>query len=272
VTSIRVTLCGDPELLRACAPGSGGGSVEYETSRGAEPVDTRADVVIALGSPPRGAPDAPVITWVDGGAPLTPPSDHDRVIGPWLGAWRSLVLPVADSLFGSAPDGPAGTAAWLGDLGARRAEYEALFTHSVELVETQPAEAPPAPVALNLHENGAPAFEHRAAVALAAGCVLVSETLAPAHGLEPGLDYLEGRTLDDLYLGVETAAGAPSAFRRMRLRGRAKAERFRASTLLERVARDLLLELTTNRKGTAFMPPRDPDGSHRARLDVLDGY
>jgi hypothetical protein len=34
------------------------------------------------------------------------------------------------------------------------------------------------------------------------------------------------------------------AFRRMRLRGRAKAERFRASTVLERVARDLLLELT----------------------------
>ena len=98
-------------------------------------------------------------------------------------------------------------------------------------------------MALNLHENGAPAFEHRAAVALAAGCVLVSETLTPAHGLEPGLDYLEGRTLDDLYLGVENAASAPAAFRRMRLRGRAKAERFRASTLLERVARDLLLEL-----------------------------
>ena len=230
---IRVTVCGDPELLRACVPAPAGDSVEFET----RPGDRGADVVIALGGPPRSEPDAPVITWMDRGAPLTPARDRDRVIGPWPGAWRSLVLPVADSIYGTAPDGPPGRAAWLGPAGARRDEYERLFTHSVELVGT------PAPVALNLHENETPAFEHRAAVALASGCVLVSETLTPAHGLEPGLDYIEGRTLDDLYLGVENAASAPAAFRRMRLRGRAKAERFRASTLLERVARDLLLEL-----------------------------
>ena len=236
---IRVNVCGDPELLRACAPAAGGPSVEFDMAPG----DLRADVVLALGGPLGSEPDAPVITWVGGGAPLTPARDRDRVIGPWPGAWRSLVLPVADSIYGSAPDGPPGRAAWLGRPGARRAEYEQLFTHSIELIEARPAAPPTAPVALNLHENGAPAFEHRAAVALAAGCVLVSETLTPAHGLEPGLDYLEGRTLDDLYLGVENAASAPAAFRRMRLRGCAKAERFRASTLLERVARDLLLEL-----------------------------
>ena len=71
----------------------------------------------------------------------------------------------------------------------------------------------------------------------------MSETLESPHGLEPGLDYVEVDGLDALFVAVESVTRRPNAFERMRLRGRAKAEDYRASTLMERAAGDLLLEL-----------------------------
>lgn len=125
------------------------------------------------------------------------------------GCWRSVPLPVADELFADwseqAPDAEA--------------------------------------VAVNFPDESGPASLHRALVALARCQLLVSEPLLPSRGLEPGIDYIETRDLDEVHAAVENVARAPEAFLRMRLRGRRKAELFRSSSVVGRLVGDLLLEL-----------------------------
>jgi len=71
----------------------------------------------------------------------------------------------------------------------------------------------------------------------------VSEPLKPSRGLEPGIDYVEVRDPAEVRAAVENAVRAPSAFLRMRLRGRRKAELFRSSRVVARLVGDLLREL-----------------------------
>lgn len=205
------------------------------------------DLVFALGAQARPDVDAPVVMWLldDDGQPPGGLRPEDRVVAlsPALGdVWRVLSLPVADELFsGPAPgDEVAGRAVWLAPDGPRRREYLERFEHSIELVEP-PGEAT---VALNLHDDAErPRFEHRVACALAGGALVVSETLEPSFGLEPGIDYLEARDLTDLYVTAENAALLPDAYAAVRLRGRRKAEWFRSSRVVARLAHDLRLEL-----------------------------
>jgi hypothetical protein len=147
-------------------------------------------------------------------------------------AWRHLPLPVADAVYRVA----GARHFWLGEPSERRAE----------LLSDHPALAAIAAdgdIAVNLNDAQPARVEHRALAALAAGRLLVSETLTPGRGLEPGLDYLEVRAPDELFTAVQTVARRPLAFERMRLRGRAKAAAFEATTLMGRAATDLLLEL-----------------------------
>ncbi len=53
-------------------------------------------------------------------------------------------------------------------------------------------------VQLNLHNNPYPSFENRVCIALAAGHLLISEPLSPAHELRPGRDFLEARIAGEL--------------------------------------------------------------------------
>ncbi len=46
-------------------------------------------------------------------------------------------------------------------------------------------------VGINVHNEDYPSFENRVCLHLAAGHLVLSEWLSPAHGLEPGLDYIE---------------------------------------------------------------------------------
>jgi hypothetical protein len=78
---------------------------------------------------------------------------------------------------------------------------------------------------------------------LAAGQLLVSEPLAPSHGLEPGIDFLEfeGSTgLNNLLVQLRLR---PEAFERVRIRGRLKAEQHRASRVWPRIVGDLLQDI-----------------------------
>jgi hypothetical protein len=68
---------------------------------------------------------------------------------------------------------------------------------------------------------------------------LTAEPLAQARGLEPGLDYLELRDHEEIAMLVSETRRAPRALRRLRLRGRAKVETLRASSLIPRVLADL---------------------------------
>ena len=183
----------------------------------------------------------PALLWRSGPA-AAPVGELQRLVlaaGDQPEAWRCVGLPVADPRFAAGEPKLPQRAAWLGRPTPRRASYLDWFEHT----QDPAADGTEALVAVNLHDGDEPAFDHRAAAALAAGRLLVSETLVPARGLEPGIDYLAARDLDDLYLAVESAVQHPQAFRRIRLRGRRKAELFRASRVVARLVHDLLLEV-----------------------------
>ncbi|WP_205696696.1 hypothetical protein [Conexibacter sp. SYSU D00693] len=75
---------------------------------------------------------------------------------------------------------------------------------------------------------------------LAAGHLVVCDPLGPTFGLEPGLDLLEAG--DPVELGDILAAvrEAPEVWTRLRVRGRQKAERLRASRVWPRAVGDLV--------------------------------
>jgi hypothetical protein len=95
-------------------------------------------------------------------------------------------------------------------------------------------------VSLAAHPTERRTFDHRVALGLAAGHLVVTEPLAPRHGLEPGLDLLEVEEPDALARVLGAIRTAPDTFHRIRIRGRLKAERFRASHVWGRVITDLL--------------------------------
>ncbi len=73
---------------------------------------------------------------------------------------------------------------------------------------------------------------------------------ARSAGLEPGLDFLEVTTAKELTRVLGALNDVPELHRRVRLRGRRKAEQFRASSVYERLLGDLERDLT------AFGSPR----------------
>ncbi|MFL5895007.1 MAG: hypothetical protein ACJ76Z_07820 [Thermoleophilaceae bacterium] len=190
------------------------------------------------------------------------PSNVDRIVAfdPLIAAtveriapvWRALPLPVADRHF--AP------------VAAARSDRRSLFTgrstdhrerllapakhlfrlahlahgvtdrHLIEFLRESD-------VGINLHNEDYPTFENRVCVYLAAGLLLLSEPLSPAHGLVPGTDYLEIETPDELQSAMTAFEEDADAFRPLRLSGRRKAERWRASFVYPRLARDLVADV-----------------------------
>lgn len=218
----HVALLGPPTLLDRCAPG-GGENLTITRIDGPPAEGPHADALVAF-EPSRDQWSAldeiglPALVWWRDVAPAWSRGANGPVTaGPWRtvtgspqtppDCWRSVALPVADELFS---DSLAG-----GD----------------------------SAVAVNFQDESGPASTHRALSALAQGKLLVSEPLLPSRGLEPGIDYVEVRTPEEVWAAVENAARAPEAFMRMRLRGRRKAELFRSSRVVARLVGDLLLEL-----------------------------
>ncbi len=250
----RVAVLGSPSLIDACAPSPLPGSLDVVELREGVTADALRsagpDAVVAF-EPGAELVDLlaelglPAILWTaaPGAAPGGPAQRLVLAAGDGPAAWRCVSLPVADSLYAPVADLPA-RAAWLGPGSARRVSYLSWFQHA----EPPADDGEDAVVAVNLHDDS-PAFDPRVTRALAAGRLLVSETLVPSRGLEPGIDYLEARDLDDLYLAVESAVQDPHAFRRVRLRGRRKAELFRASRVIGRLVGDLQLELDGVHRG-----------------------
>ena len=176
-------------------------------------------------------------------APAAPPAGaFDRVISadPGLAehvdVWRSLPLPVADELFADvevARERPV--VAWAA--GPPRDEAKL-----AELV-LAPAGSPGAHVVVNIHPDHWPRFEPEVARHLAAGRLVISEQLAPLHGLEPDLDFLQADDPDRILDFLWTLERFPAEFDRVRHRGRLKAEYFRASRVWPRLIHDLLLDV-----------------------------
>jgi hypothetical protein len=101
-----------------------------------------------------------------------------------------------------------------------------------------------ADVGINLH--GAPeplSFENRVLLHLASGHLVLSEPLEPTFGLEPGIDFIQFVGRDELSLRLHQIRYQPDAYERVRIRGRDKAEQFRASRVWPDVLRDLFADL-----------------------------
>ena len=78
---------------------------------------------------------------------------------------------------------------------------------------------------------------------LAAGQLLLTERLTPLHGLERDIDYLEFDSASGLEYVLGRLSRFPEMYQRVRVRGRMKAEQFRASALFCRLLGDLLADV-----------------------------
>jgi hypothetical protein len=98
-------------------------------------------------------------------------------------------------------------------------------------------------VGINLHNEPYPSFENRVSLHLAAGHLVISEPLDPTHGLEVGIDFIEVASPEALHGEIALLQRFPNIHQRVRVRGRMKAEGFRASRVYPRLVNDLLLDL-----------------------------
>jgi len=170
--------------------------------------------------------------------------------------WRSRPLPVSDALF--APVGLARADARILFVGRSTEHREAwLMTpkhefdllhyahglHGDRLVRVLAA----ADIALNVHPDPYPRFGSALPMHLAAGHLVISEPIAPLHGLEPGIDFIAVDAQHEMGTVLHQLRRRPDAYQRVRLRGRAKAELFRASVVWPRILGDLLRELAADR-------------------------
>jgi hypothetical protein len=192
------------------------------------------------------------------------PSNFDRVVSfdpliagtasGVLDVWRSLPLPVADRFYmpvravhGRPRALFVGRSTPHRELFLTRVKHDHDVLHmafGVDAAELQRLLAEHE-VGINLHNEPYPSFENRVPIHLAAAQLVLSEPLSPLHGLEPGLDFLEVGWPARLSATMETLARFPRAYERVRIRGRMKAEQFRASRVYPRLVADLWSDLAT---------------------------
>ena len=169
-----------------------------------------------------------------------------------LPVWRAVPLPVADRYFkpvGESFGRPrvlvVGRSTphreWmLQDVKASRDVLHVAFGVGADELETLLDEHQ---LGLNVHNDTYLSFENRVSLHLAAGHLVLSEPLLPLHGLETGIDFLPVGTPGDVWWAVECMARFPGIYHRIRVRGRLKAEQFRASRVWPRLVRDLYADV-----------------------------
>ena len=175
-----------------------------------------------------------------------------EVADPLAPVWRSVPLPVDDRFF--APVRPSAVpprVVFIGRSTQHREHFLMDVKHYFDLVHMAHGIFGDAllellrqtDVGINVPNEPYPSFENRVSLHLAAGNLVLSEPLSPTHGLEPGIDYVEVRHPQDLLKAIERIRLYPDLYRRVRIRGRRKAEAFRASRVYPRLVHDLFLDL-----------------------------
>ncbi len=190
------------------------------------------------------------------------PNNYDRVIAfdplivpaaeAFARIWRSLPLPVSDRYYrGLQPVVGEPRIIFVGRSTTHRERFLEPLKHRYDIVHiahgvgaTELDEIADAyHVGINLHSERYISFENRVCLHLAAGQLVLSERLRPTHGLEPQLDYVEFSTPDELVRHTQRVMRGSNQYWRIRIRGRQKAELFRASRVYPGLIRDLLRDL-----------------------------
>jgi hypothetical protein len=193
------------------------------------------------------------------------PSQVDRVVSfdphiartadSVLPIWRSAPLPVADRYYAPVPERSGlPRPLFVGRSTKHRERFLARAKHHYDLlhlafgVDADGLEEAlrEHDVGINVHNEPYPSFENRVPLHLAAGNLVVSEPLSPLHGLEPGIDFLEVHNGGQLEAALWTMHRFPGLHHRIRVRGRRKAEQYRASNVWPRLVGDLLRDVAAH--------------------------
>jgi hypothetical protein len=106
-------------------------------------------------------------------------------------------------------------------------------------------------LAVNVHREPAPEFEHRVPLHLAAGHLVVTAPLEPRHGLVPDVDMLVVRSPAELVRCLRSVRAVPQGYDEVRRHGRRSAERFRGSRVWPRLVSDLVRDVRVFGSGRA---------------------
>lgn len=166
--------------------------------------------------------------------------------------WRAVPPPVADPLFGEVR--PLRGRPLVMSVGAASNHREwmlMLAKHHHDLLQVVHGVSGDALVELlreydvGVHVSREPggAFGPQVGMHLAAGHLLLTEAPIPAHGLERDIDYLHVDSPEGLAWTLQRLGRFPEMYQRIRVRGRLKAEQYRASRVFARLTHDLLADV-----------------------------
>lgn len=182
-------------------------------------------------------------------------SFRPALTGRYVGAhaiWRAVPPPVSDVYFGEVR--PLHRAARPMSIGHATDHREAMLgpaKHHHDLLQLIHGVSGPAlaellreyDVGVYVAPRPGGGFGAQVGIHLAAGQLLLTERLAPGHGLERDIDYLEVDSPEGLEYALGRLARFPEMYQRVRMRGRMKAEQFRASALFLRLLGDFLADV-----------------------------
>lgn len=166
--------------------------------------------------------------------------------------WRAVPPPVADDLFASPrPLRGAPRAMAIGHSTDHRESMLMPSKHDHDLLQVVHGVSghdlrellSEYDVGVYVNPQDAPGFGWQVAAHLAAGQLLLAEPLVPSHGLERNIDYLSIDSPEGLASTLQRLRQFPEMPQRIRVRGRMKAEHFRASRLFARILHDLVADV-----------------------------
>ena len=168
--------------------------------------------------------------------------------------WRCIPLPVDDIYYRNVqPVHRRPRAVFVGRSTEHREELLARAKHLHDVVHIAHGAGPDDlhriadsyDIGINLHSEPYPNFENRVCFHLAAGHLVLSESLTPTMGLEPGIDFIEVGSSAELALRMSELIRSPDIHYRVRVRGRDKAELFRSSRVYPALVDDLMRDIAT---------------------------
>jgi hypothetical protein len=181
------------------------------------------------------------------------PLGFGAAAGTGLPAWRSAPLPVDDRLF--RPVRPARRpprAVFIGHSSAHAEQYLLPVKHGFDIGHYASGLAgdlleevlAAADIGINVHadEHVAP-FAHRVLVHLAAGHLVLSERLDTTFAFEPDIDFLLTPYPAAIDRRMHQLTQRPDAYDRVRMRGHAKVQQYRASRVWPALLADLFDDL-----------------------------